>query len=151
MTITPRQFRAETFTVLGDGIRTNGAASAADIPALWKKVLTDDALSAVPGRLADDVYAVYTNLEHAGRSREGWFTFIIGVAVDPSTIIPEGMTMTSVPASERLEFAVPDRDPARVLEAWKAAWDYDDARKTFICEYERYGADGSVSVNLGVN
>ncbi|WP_205857506.1 GyrI-like domain-containing protein, partial [Phytoactinopolyspora endophytica] len=109
MTIDPQQFRAGPFTVLGYGIRTNGSASADDIPVLWKQVMAGDALARVPGRLADDVYAVYTNLEHAGRSREGWFSFIIGVAADPSTMIPEGMTMASVPASDRVGFAVPDR------------------------------------------
>ncbi|WP_411142820.1 GyrI-like domain-containing protein [Streptomyces sp. x-80] len=150
MMIAPRQFRADPFTVLGYGIRTHGDASAGDIPALWKKVMADDALTRVPGRRTDDVYAVYTHLERAGRSREGWFTFLIGVAVDPSTVIPESMTMVSVPASERVGFSVPDGDPSRVLEAWQAAWSYDDARKTFLCEYERYGADGSASVNLGV-
>jgi len=151
MTIAPRQFPAEPFTVLGYGIRTDGKASAEEIPALWQKVMADDALTHMPGRLTDDVYAVYTNLEHAGRSREGWFTFVIGVAVDPSTVVPEHLTLVSVPASERVEFSVPGRDPSRVLEAWQAAWSYDDARKTFLCEYERYGADGSASVNLGVH
>ncbi|WP_162893209.1 GyrI-like domain-containing protein [Microbacterium halotolerans] len=151
MTIIPRSFHTEPFTVLGIEVRTNGAASAVDIPAHWNHVVTDDALAHVPGRLTDEVYAVYTNLEHAGRSRSGWFSFIIGVAVDPATSIPDGMTLASVPASERLEFAAPDGDHSRILDAWQAAWDYDDAQKTFLCEYEKYGVDGTVSVNLGVS
>lgn len=150
MAIATRQFHNDPFTVLGYGIRTDGDASVSDIPTLWKTVLADDLLARVPGRLTDDVYAVYANLEHAGRGSGGWFTFLIGVAVDPATTIPEGMTMLSVPASQRLGFSVPSDAPSRVLEAWQAAWSYDNAHKAFVCEYERYGADGSASVNLGI-
>ncbi|WP_159622076.1 GyrI-like domain-containing protein [Ruania rhizosphaerae] len=150
MMIEPQQVHSEPFTVLGPSIRTDGASSARDIPALWASVMADDTLARIPGRRSGDIYAVYTHLEHAARSRDGWFTFLIGVAVDPSTAIDDGFTVVSVPASPRVQFPVPDGDPSRVLEAWEQAWAHDDTLKTFICEYEHYGADGSVSVNLGV-
>lgn len=150
MAITPQQTRSDPFTVIGYEARTTGAASADDIPALWARIGADHGLDRIPGHRTDDVYAVYTHLEHAGRSRDGWFSVVIGRAVDPATAVPPDMTLVAVPASDRLEFAVPDGDPARVMEAWQAAWDHDDAHKTFLAEYERYGADGSAVVSLGV-
>lgn len=138
-------------TIIGRHIRTDTAQSATDIPALWQEVFKSDLLATVPGKLSDDVYAVYTNLEHAGETNDGHFSFLVGVPVDPSTPAPKEMTMTVIPASIRARFGVPENDRTRVIEAWERAWGYDDRVKTFICEYELYTADGDASVNLGVH
>lgn len=138
------------FTVLGYAVRTDGPGSANAIPSLWSRIYGERLLDAVPGRSGDEVYAVYTHLENAGAHRDGWFTFLIGVQVDPATPIPEGMTLVGVPQSARAIFAVPEADPARVLEAWTQAWAFDDDRKTFLCEYEQYGSEGAF-VALGVH
>ncbi|MGP9652132.1 GyrI-like domain-containing protein [Glutamicibacter sp. AOP38-B1-38] len=147
---TPIILRNEAFTVLGCAVRTDEAGSARIIPDLWNRVYGERLLNNVPGRIDDDIYAVYTHLENSGRNRSGWFTFLIGVHADPSVTVPEGMSLVSVPASTRASFTVPAGDPTRVMEAWKQAWAYDDAYKTFLCEYERYGPSGA-SVNLGVH
>lgn len=146
---TPLIFRNEPFTVLGYAVRTDEAGSAQAIPELWHRVNGEQLLREVPDRVGNDLYAVYSQLEDAGRSRKGWFTFLIGVRADPSVDVPDGMTLVSVPASPRAAFTVPNGDQSRVMEAWADAWAYDDAHKTFICEYERYGP-GTASVNLGV-
>ena len=138
-------------TIIGRHIRTNGPDSATTIPALWTEVLTSKALESIPGRISDDTYAVYTNLEHAGVSNDGHFSFIIGVPVEPGTPVPDGLALSTIPQSERVKFAAPLNDPTRIIEAWQAAWGYDNDTKTFICEYEHYSAHGEVSVNLGVN
>jgi predicted transcriptional regulator YdeE len=143
----PRAFRNDPFTVLGFAVRTDGPGSA--IQDLWGRVYGERLLESIPGRVDGEVFGVYTNLEDAGRSRRGWFTFLVGARVDPATAVPEGMTLVSVPASDRAVVDVPDGDPARVLEAWAQAWAFDDDLKTFLCEYEQYTADGA-SVVLGV-
>lgn len=138
------------FTVLGYAVRTDSRGSQTTIPELWGRVYGEGLLESIPGRRNGEVYAVYTHLENAGVSRDGWFAFLIGVEVDPSTPVPDGMTLVSVPQSARAAFAVPDADPTRVIEAWIEAWAFDDMRKTFLCEYEQYGPEG-VFVALGVD
>lgn len=141
---------AHAVTVIGRHVRTTPAASAQDIPALWSDVTSSGILETIPGRTAPDTYAVYTNLEHAGRTNDGWFSFIIGVSVAASTPVPRGLVLVTIPPSPRASFPVPGNDPARVLEAWQQAWAYDDAAKTFLCEYEHYRADGVATVNIGL-
>ncbi|MFP1603272.1 GyrI-like domain-containing protein [Microbacterium sp. 2216-1] len=147
---TPTYFTNPPFTVLGFAIRTDGAGSQTSIPALWEHIHSEGLLESIPGRRTDSVYAVYTHLENAGVNRDGWFTFLIGAEVDPATPVPNGMTLVTVPQSARATFNVPGADPTRVIEAWSEAWGFDDGRKTFLCEYEEYGANG-VFVALGVS
>lgn len=147
----PRAFTNEPVTIIGRQVRTNSALSVEAIPMLWSEVTESNMLASVPGRVSDDVYAVYTNLEDAGVSNAGYFSFIIGVAVAPSTPVPTGMVLVSIPRSPRLSFAVPSNDPSRVVEAWEQAWAFDDRAKTFTCEYELYAGNGEASVNLGVH
>ncbi|WP_280116265.1 GyrI-like domain-containing protein [Leucobacter coleopterorum] len=119
------------------------------MPQLWQEIYSKGLLQRVPGRVGENTYAVYSQLEDAGKSREGWFTFLIGVSVDPATPIPEGMTLVSVPGGTRANFTVPEGDPSRVMEAWNQAWGFDDGLKSFHCEYEEYGTEGAV-VSLGL-
>lgn len=140
------QTQNDPITVLGVAVRTTDERSQHDIPALWARVRDEGVL----GPIADDLYAVYTDLEQAGRSNDGWFTFLIGMPVDAATPVPEGMSLRTVPASRRAVFPAPDNDPARIVEAWQAAWASDDSVKSFVCEYERYAQDGTVTVELGL-
>lgn len=148
MTTSPRPHAP--LTVLGLAIRTNGPRSLRDIPELWRRVREEGLLETIPGRTGQDLYAVYTDLEDAGRSNAGWFTFLIGVPVDPATPVPDGLSLRTVPASRRAVFAAPGNDPTRIVEAWQEAWASDDEVKSFVCEYERYAADGAVTVELGL-
>lgn len=150
-TTEPRHHVNAAVTIIGHHIRTNGPDSATAIPALWNEVLSNGTLEHIAGKTSNDTYAVYTNLENAGQSNEGYFSFIIGVPVAAATPVPDGMVLSTIPRSERVSFAAPLNDPSRILEAWQQAWGYDDRTKTFICEYEHYSESGDVSVNLGVS
>jgi predicted transcriptional regulator YdeE len=145
----PQITETQPFTVLGFAVRTDSPGSAEAIPQLWQRVQEQNLLQGVPGRVGDEIYAVYSQLEHAGQSREGWFTFLIGVRVEPATPVPEGMTLLAVPGGSRANFAVPNGDPSRVIEAWNEAWAFDDTLKSFVCEFEAYGPTGAI-VSLGL-
>lgn len=151
MNITPSPASAnEPVTVIGRHVRTDNAESIRTVPALWKEVREGGVLDAIPGRVSGDLYAVYTNLEHAGETNEGYFSFIICVPVVPSTPVPDGMTLATIPRSARISFLAPENDATRIIEAWQQAWAHDDSVKSFLCEYELYSESGQVSVNIGV-
>jgi predicted transcriptional regulator YdeE len=140
----------EPVTILGRQVRTDPARSVEDIPALWAEVTAGSLLADLPGRLTGDVYAVYSDLEHAGRTNDGAFSFTIGVPVAPDAEAPPGLSLVTIPRSRRAVFPAPENDPSRIIEAWQLAWASDDAEKTFLCEYELYAQDGTVAVHLGV-
>lgn len=140
----------EPVTILGRHVRTDPARSAEDIPALWAEVTAGNVLASIPGRLSGDVYAVYSDLEHAGRTNDGAFTFTIGAPVAKDSVAPSDLSLVTIPRSRRVVFRAPENDPSRIIEAWQLAWASDDAEKTFLCEYELYAEDGTVAVHLGV-
>ncbi|WP_146008953.1 GyrI-like domain-containing protein [Zhihengliuella halotolerans] len=146
----PRIHTNPPLTILGRHIRTDGKRAAEDIPALWREVIDSKHMTSIPGRKSADLYAVYTNLENSGINNEGWFSFVIGVSVDPDSPAPPGWGLFSIPSSRRAAFDAPENDSTRIVEAWQQAWAFDDAAKTFICEYEVYTEDGESSVNLGL-
>lgn len=137
--------------LVGFELRTTNAEAAQTIPAFWQRLTADGALQRITGRIGDDVLAVYTHFEHAGRSNAGLYSLIVGAPVPADAAVPAGMVRAVLPASRRAEFAVPHGQPQQVGAVWQQVWAQDGLAKTFIADYERYGADGEIAVFVGVH
>jgi predicted transcriptional regulator YdeE len=135
--------------VVGIELRTSNEEAARTIPPHWERFGRETVLSRLPQRLSDDVYAVYTHFENAGRDNRGTYSLVIGAAVPASAAVPEGMTRASVPASRRAVFGVERGRHDLVAAAWQRIWDTPLA-KTFIADYERYGPDGEIEILVGI-
>ena len=120
------------------------------IPPLWQRFGQDGVQAAIPGKLDGDVLAVYTHFEHAGLNNTGLYSLVIGAQVAPATPVPAGMVRVVVPASRRAVFAVPATRFDLVGAAWHAVWANTALPKTFVAEYERYHANGDISVSIGL-
>lgn len=136
--------------VAGIELRTSNEEARSTIPAHWDRFSCGRVLEGLPGRLDQDVYAVYTHFENAGRDNRGIYSLVIGARIDPSAVLPAGMVRAVVPASRRAAFAVPDARPDLVGKAWQDIWQHTELPKTCIADYERYGADGSIRILVGV-
>lgn len=136
--------------VIGIELRTTNEEALATIPPHWHRFTQEGVLARVPGRLSDDVYAVYTNFEHAGIDNRGEYSLVIGAQVKPSTPVPAGMVRAVVPASRRALFAVEKGRFDQVGAKWQEIWTRHDLRKTFIAEYEHYRADGQIGIFVGI-
>lgn len=138
----------EQFTVIGLPLRTSNREAAQTIPPHWAAFSGAD----VAGRLGagGDVYAVYTDHEHAGVDNLGDYTLVIGHRVESGHPVPDGLVAATIPASER---EVIPLEPARedlVGEAWGRIWERTDLDLAYLADYERYGADGSIEISLGL-
>ena len=60
------------------------------------------------------------------------------------------MVRVVVPASRRAVFAVPATRFDLVGAAWHAVWANTALPKTFVAEYERYHANGDISISIGL-
>lgn len=136
--------------VIGIELRTTNAQAFETIPAHWQRFGEDNVPAQVSGRQGDAVYAVYTHFEHAGRNNQGLYSLVLGPAVAPDAPVPAGMVRVVAPASRRAVFPVEKGRLDQVGAVWQAIWQRDDLRKTFIADYERYGADGSIDILVGV-
>lgn len=136
--------------IVGIELRTSNLMAFETIPGHWQRFSQENALARIEGRLSDEVFAVYTNFEFAGRDNTGLYSLIIGAAVAPQADPPPGMVRAVVPASQRAVFTVAPGRVDQVGAAWQGIWQRQDLRKTFIADYERYGAGGAIEISVGV-
>ena len=116
----------------------------------WQCFTQEGVLAALPGKLGDDVFAVYTHFEHAGLNNTGLYSLVIGAQVAPNTPVPLGMVRVVVPASPRAVFAVPAHRFDLVGPAWHAVGAQTDWPKTFVAEFERYSTNGDIAISIGL-
>lgn len=136
--------------VAGIELRTSNEEAWSTIPAHWERFSCGRVLQDLPGRLDQDVYAVYTHFENAGRDNQGTYSLVIGARVAPSAALPAGMVRAVIPVSRRAVFQVPQARPDLVGKAWQEIWQHTELPKSYIADYERYGADGSIRILVGV-
>jgi predicted transcriptional regulator YdeE len=118
-------------TVIGIELRTTNAEAMQTIPPLWQRFAQDAVQASIPGKVDGDVLAVYTHFEHAGLNNTGLYSLVIGAQVTPGTAVP----------ASRFDLVGP---------AWQAVWAHTDLPKTFVAEYERYAANGDISISIGL-
>ncbi|GAA1165033.1 AraC family transcriptional regulator [Microbacterium oxydans] len=143
MRITQQQLR-----VAGIPLRTNNREAMETIPPHWAAFVEAD----VAGRLGagGDVYAVYTEHEHAGVDNLGDYTLVIGHRVPEGVAASDGLVVVTVPASEREVIILEPGRPDLVAEAWQRIWERDDLDLSYLADVERYGQDGAIEISLGL-
>ncbi|MCJ0763527.1 GyrI-like domain-containing protein [Variovorax terrae] len=136
--------------IVGIELRTTNQEAFETIPRHWQRFGEEGVLARIPGKLSDEVYAVYTNFENAGRNNEGLYSLIIGARVPPGSPLPKGLAPAVAPAGPRAVFPVEKGRVDLVGAAWQAIWARHDLKKTYLADYERYGADGTIDIFIGI-
>lgn len=136
--------------IIGIELRTSNDEAMQTIPPHWQRFTEENVLARIPGKLSDEVYAVYTHFENAGVNNQGIYSLIIGAPVSSAQAVPPGMVHAVLPASPRAVFPVPQGRFDQVGPAWLEVWQRDDLPKTFIAECERYRADGQIDILIGL-
>src|SRR5688572_15438095 len=136
--------------VVGIALRTSNEQAFDTIPPHWRRFSEEGVLARIPNKASDEVLAVYTHFEHEGIDNRGMYSLIIGAPVDGLREVPPGMVSALVPASQRAVFPVERARPDLVGPAWQQIWQHTDLKKTFIADYERYGANGDIDIHIGI-
>lgn len=136
--------------IMGIELRTSNDEAMQSIPAHWQRFTEDSVLARIPGKLSDEVYAVYTHFENAGVDNRGIYSLIIGAPVSSTQAVPPGMSHAVLPASPRAVFPVPPGRFDQVGAVWQDVWQRDDLPKTFAADCERYRANGDIDILVGV-
>ena len=144
VTVKPKIVELDAFEVMGIEARTNNATESGAnglIPKLWHRVTQEHALDAVPDRVEQNIYAVYTDY---ASDANGDYTLVIAAKFKPTadTIFPKGMVIKTVPAGRYAVFTS-DRGPVAkvVVETWKQIWSY---YQSTAHGQRAYGADFEV-------
>lgn len=142
--------QTQAIRIVGLELRTTNADAQQTIPPHWAHVMQGQALSRIAGKTSDDVYAVYTHFEHAGLSNQGLYSMIVGAPVAADAPVPEGMVQAVIPAGWRAVFACAQGRPDLVGQSWTEVWARDDLHKAFVADAERYRADGTIELTIGL-
>lgn len=140
----------DAITVVGIELRTTNLEAMQTIPPHWARFGQEGVLERIAGRVDGDVLAVYTHFAHAGRDNTGLYSLVIGAQVAPDAPVPAGMVRVVVPAGRRAIFPVLPASFDMVGPAWGAVWAQTTLPKTFVAEYERYAANGDISISIGL-
>lgn len=136
--------------IIGLELRTSNDAAMQTIPLHWQRFMAEGVVGQIEGKLSDTVYAVYTHFENAGIDNRGQYSMIIGAPVSSHQSVPAGLSHCVIPAGNRVVFEGPHGQPERIGEVWHEVWLHTNLPKTFAVEYERYQADGSIDVSIGL-
>lgn len=142
-------------TVAGISIRTSNIKAFEEIPMQWKTFFENQILSAIPDRVNDDIYAVYTEFDNLPKSAEDiyslGYSFIIGAAVTRTDRLPSTLVSTVVPATKRAVFPIEQAKPELVGAEWQKIWQMQDLQRTFESDYEHYSANGDIKILVSLS
>ncbi len=133
----------EAFQVIGIKTRTSNSEEmngSGKIPALWGKLYSEQILSKIPGRLDQDVVAIYHDYESDANAP---YSLVIGARVAPGSKPPPGMELISIPSEKYFHLTTRQGEmPGIVVEAWKHIWDLaakSELNRKYSYDIEVYG------------
>lgn len=128
----------QKFQVIGISVRTtneNGQAMQ-DIPALWKKFMSEGIAAQIPNKIDNSIYCLYTDYE---KDYTKPYTTILGCKVSSSETIPGGMiSKTFEEATYAKHIAKGNILQGIVINEWKKIWN-SDLDRTYTADFEVYG------------
>ncbi|MDQ6890751.1 MAG: GyrI-like domain-containing protein, partial [Bacteroidota bacterium] len=93
---------------------------AIDCGNLWQKFEKENCAEKIPGKIGNEVYAVYHDYEGDYTKP---FSYFIGCQVKDDTKVPVGMDSLIIPAGEYQLFIAKGKMPDCIADAWKKIWD----------------------------
>ncbi|HSJ69882.1 MAG TPA: effector binding domain-containing protein [Anditalea sp.] len=140
----------DTFRVIGITLPTKtqniNDKSSKDCGSLWEKFLNENYSSIIPGKINEDIIAVYFDYEG-----DHWepFSYIIGHRVEENTSPPPGLQYVDVSAGEYLQITAQGNIQECTRDAWNDIWQ-SDLKRSYLYDFEIYEA-GSDNDNAEVD
>lgn len=132
------QVKIEPFKVIGISVRTtnNNNQAAKDIANLWSKFMHDRYLEAIPNKIDNTVYSIYTDYESDHTKP---YTTILGCSVENLNDIPNGMIGRSFNGGDYVKLSAKgDLMKGLIMNKWKEIWKMD-LNRAFTADYEVFG------------
>ena len=114
----------------------------------WHAFYAGGAGGDIPGRISEDIFAVYSDYEGDENMP---YRFFIGVEVNPGQPVPEGMCLREIPHAEFMCFRTEGEQPAALIQKWgeiHAA----DLQRSFQLDFEVHSANspGRIDIWIGL-
>lgn len=122
------------------GLRLNGKTtnqnnqSSIDCGNLWQKFEADKVFDLIPGKLSNEIFAVYYDYE---KDETAPFSYFIGCKVDKHSNVPEGLDELIIPAQTYLKYTAEGVMTGCLTDTWKTIWSAD-LKRSFGFDFEIY-------------
>ena len=130
--------KIEPFMIIGISVRTTNEnnQAAKDIPELWDKFMSGNVLEAIPNKIDNTVYSIYTDYESDHTKP---YTTILGCKVLNLNSIPDGMIGKSFDGGNYVKFSTKgDLMKGLIINKWMEIWNMDLDR-AFTADFEVFG------------
>lgn len=128
----------EPFYVIGISVRTTNEnnQAATDIGNLWGRFMNNNVLDAIPNKVDNTVYSIYTEYE---KDHTKPYTTILGCKVENLNTIPDGMVGKSFLGGTYLKLSAKgDLMKGLIINKWQEIWNMDIDRM-FTADFEVFG------------
>jgi len=119
---------------LSNKTTNEGGQSGIDCGNLCQKFETENFAEIIPGKLSNEVYAVYFDYE-GDYSKP--FSYFIGCKVDVDTEVPQGMDSLRIPFGSYLKITTKGKMPDCIINSWKDIWD-SGINRAYQYDFEVY-------------
>ena len=130
--------KSEPFKVIGISVRTTNEnnQAAIDIAALWGKFMNENVLNAIPNKIDNTVYSIYTDYESDHTKP---YTTLLGCKVENLNTIPDGMMGKSFNGGDYVKLSAKgDLMKGLIVNKWLEIWAMDLAR-VYTADFEVFG------------
>ena len=139
----PKKVHQDGFSVVGIEVRTSNAKEMTGegaIPKQWQKFFQDGIQQKIHDKVDGTTYAVYTDY---ASDRNGEYSFVIGVKVNPGVMVPAGVVLKEIPSGEYAVITSDEGPVGNVVPAaWQQIWSLEDKHQ--LEGARAYGADFEV-------
>jgi predicted transcriptional regulator YdeE len=111
--------------------------SGRDCGFLWQKFESENFYSRIPGKLSNEIFAVYFDYE--GDHTQP-YSYFIGCQVDRSSKVPDGMSDIYIPEGNYSRLIAKGKMPDCVAGKWKEIWQSATDRQ-YSYDFEVYGEE----------
>jgi predicted transcriptional regulator YdeE len=126
------------FKLVGLGLSkktTNeGGQSSVDCGNLWQKFEKENYAERMPGRLSNEIYAVYYNYEGDYTKP---FSYFIGCKVSNDAEVPQGMDSLLIPSQQYIKVISKGKMPDCIVNSWKDIW-HSEINRAYKYDFEVY-------------
>ncbi|WGQ12159.1 GyrI-like domain-containing protein [Pedobacter gandavensis] len=145
----------ESFKVIGISVRTTNKNNqvAKDIGDLWGRFINDKVLEAIPNKIDNTIYSIYTDYESDHTKP---YTTILGCKVENLDTIPDGMVGKLVKGGNYVKFSTKgDLMKDLVINKWFEIWEMD-LNRLFTADFEVFGekaqnpADAEIDILIAI-
>lgn len=130
--------KIEPFMIIGISVRTTNEnnQAAKEIADLWGKFMGQNVLGAIPNKIDNTIYSIYTDYESDHRKP---YTAILGCKVSSLNSIPDEMIGKSFDGGDYLKLSAKgDLMKGLIVNKWTEIWDMNLDR-AFTADFEVFG------------